>query len=201
MRTLTLVLHFRQGKKKRKKREEKCNFSKCFLKPHVYGLKDPPGSAHSARGRTVKDLSSKYCITPPRFLQMPWWWQVRIWSLHPIDYSFWKAWNFKRLCQVMVEMGHKWGLLATKLHVANKWKKAKNANSEECKELFNLIGTGGKKTGSGELIFAIKWLQGEKKMKKRTFPLTQCGRFQQAKLDKGWTKMPWGNHLGNMRWW
>lgn len=33
----------------------------------------------------------------------------------------------------MVEMGHKWGLLAIKLHAANRWEKAKNAHSEDAK--------------------------------------------------------------------
>ena len=52
MRTLTLVLHFGQEKKKRK-----MNFRKCFLKPHAYGLKGSPGSAYSAHGRTESEGS------------------------------------------------------------------------------------------------------------------------------------------------
>lgn len=54
--------------------------------------------------------------------------------------------------------------------------------------------------------FLIKWLlQNEKKMTKITLPLIQCVRFQQEKMDRGWTKMPWGKHPGSWwkceRWW
>lgn len=42
-------------------------------------------------------------------------------------------------------------------------------------------------------------------MTKRTLPLIQCVCFQQEKLDRGWTKMPWGRHPGSWwkckRWW
>lgn len=36
-------------------------------------------------------------------------------------------------------------------------------------------------------------------MEDRTPPLNQHGHFQQAKLDQGWTKMPWGEPLKEMQ--
>lgn len=69
-------------------------------------------------GQTVKGLSSKHNIVPPRFLQMAQRWQVR-------DSSCLQARYFMRLCQATVETGHKRGLSATELHVAHRRKRPK----------------------------------------------------------------------------
>lgn len=51
-----------------------------------------------------------------------------------------------------------------------------------CKELFHLFGAWGKKPGSGELIFAIKWFQGEKRDGRQDSPTKSAWPFSAGKV-------------------
>lgn len=54
-------------------------------------------------GQTWKYPNSEDHVTPPWFLRVSHWWQLRIWSLHSINYSCLQAISFKSFYQESIK--------------------------------------------------------------------------------------------------
>lgn len=122
-------------------------------------------------GWTVKDVSSTCCVVGFSI----WPTEGRIWSLHPICYSYLQARSLKRLCQIVIKMGHKCSLVAIELLVVSRWKKIKNASPEDAKICSTYVMCG--REDWKQWAFEMKWLQGEIMTEGRLSHQTQCGHL------------------------
>lgn len=148
-------------------------------------------------GWTVKDVSSTCCVVGFSI----WPTEGRIWSLHPICYSYLQARSLKRLCQIVIKMGHKCSLVAIELLVVSRWKKIKNASPEDAKICSTYVVWQKRlETVSFWNEVTPRW----NKDRRKTLTPNSVWSFNRQ-WDTGWAKISWGKHPDSWRkckmWW